>query len=179
MRPEAPTIRGVADSKVVRPDERVRLAGIILDRALCYGLGAASVREIDRLNIYHASTLALRRAIDTLRARLRLDMPHVIIDGKPIRALGVQHRAVVGGDATCYSVACASIIAKVTRDRLMASLGRRHPGYFWERNAGYSTAAHLSALASAGPTVHHRKSFSPVAQCQLLLNTSHPHHPAP
>lgn len=165
MHPDAPTINGVDDSKLVPADERVRLFTRILGRAVCWGIGAASVREIDRLNIYHASTLAIRRAI----IRLHTAPSHILIDGRPIRALGIEHRAIVHGDATCYSIACASIVAKVTRDRLMASLGRRYPAYLWERNAGYSTAAHLAALESAGPTVHHRKSFSPVAQCQLPL----------
>lgn len=163
MRPEAPTIRGVDDSKVLSAAERVRLAAKILQRAASVGLGAASVREIDRLNIYHASTLAIRRAI----GKLTITPQHVLIDGKPLRSLGVEHRAVVDGDATCYAIACASIVAKVTRDRLMASLARRHPGYNWERNAGYSTPAHLTALQTVGPTVHHRRNFAPVAQCVL------------
>lgn len=165
MRPEAPTIRGVDDSKVLTAAERVALARKILQRAASVGLGAASVREIDRLNIYHASTLAIRRAI----GKLTITPQYLLIDGKPIRSLGIDHRAVVDGDATCYAIACASIVAKVTRDRLMASLARRHPGYLWERNAGYSTPAHLAALQTAGPTVHHRKNFAPVAQCVLPL----------
>ena len=165
MHPDAPTISGVADSKAVCAAERRELAVKIFARAICIGLGAASVSEIDRLNIYHASTLAIRRAI----AKLRVVPNHVLIDGNPIRALEVQHRAIVGGDATCYSIACASIVAKVTRDRLMVSLARRYPAYLWERNVGYSTSAHLLALTSVGPTVHHRKSFGPVAQCQLPL----------
>ena len=165
MRPDAPTIQGVDDSKVLSAPDRVTLASKILKRAVCVGLGAASVREIDRLNIYHASTLAIRRAI----GKLTIAPQHVLIDGKPIRSLGIEHRAVVDGDATCYAIACASIVAKVTRDRLMASLARRHPGYLWERNAGYSTPAHLAALQTVGPTVHHRKNFAPVAQCVLPL----------
>jgi len=163
MRPDAPTIQGVDDSKVLSAADRVTLASKILKRAVCVGLGAASVREIDRLNIYHASTLAIRRAI----GKLTIAPQHVLIDGKPIRSLGIEHRAVVDGDATCYAIACASIVAKVTRDRLMTSLARRHPGYLWERNAGYSTPAHLAALQTVGPTVHHRKNFAPVAQCVL------------
>ena len=165
MRPDAPTIQGVDDSKVLTASDRVTLASKILKRAVCVGLGAASVREIDRLNIYHASTLAIRRAI----GKLTIAPQHVLIDGKPIRSLGIEHRAVVDGDATCYAIACASIVAKVTRDRLMTSLARRHPGYLWERNAGYSTPAHLAALQTVGPTVHHRKNFAPVAQCVLPL----------
>lgn len=163
MRPEAPTINGVTDSKALTAAERARLAELILARAQCIGLGAASVREIDRLNIYHASVLAIRRAL----RKLQVQPDHVLIDGKPIRTLGVEHQAVVGGDASCYSIACASIVAKVTRDRLMTSLARRYPEYAWERNVGYSTAAHLGALRRVGPTVHHRRSFTPVAQHEL------------
>jgi ribonuclease HII len=165
MPPDARAIRGVDDSKALTAAQRSKLATMICARALSIGVGAASVREIDRLNIYHASTLAIRRAI----GKLRVVPNHVLIDGNPIRALEVEHRAIVGGDASCYSIACASIIAKVTRDRLMVSLARRYPAYLWERNVGYSTSAHLSALNSAGPTVHHRKSFGPVAQCQFQL----------
>jgi len=160
MAADAPLVRGVADSKALTAAERERLAPRILRRALAVGLGAASVREIDRLNIYHASILAMRRAL----ARLPVAPDHVLVDGKPVRTLGVAHHAIVGGDASCYSIACASIVAKVTRDRLMASLGRRHPVYLWERNAGYATAAHLAALAAAGTTPHHRRTFAPV-QC--------------
>lgn len=165
MDPDAATINGVADSKTVGAAERRELAVKIVARALCLGLGAASVREIDRLNIYHASTLAIRRAIN----KLRIVPNHVLIDGNPIRTLGLEHRAIIGGDATCYSIACASIVAKVTRDRLMMSLARRYPAYLWERNVGYSTSAHLSALTLVGPTVHHRKSFGPVAHCQFQV----------
>jgi ribonuclease HII len=165
MRPDAPTINGVADSKTVCAAERRELAVKIFDRAICVGLGAASVHEIDRLNIYHASTLAIRRAI----GKLRVLPDYVLIDGNPIRTLGLEHRGIVGGDATCYSIACASIVAKVTRDRLMVSLARRYPAYLWERNVGYGTSAHLSALTSEGPTVHHRKSFGPVAHCQIQI----------
>jgi len=169
MRPDAPTINGVDDSKALTAAERVTLAAKILQRAHSVALGAASVHEIDRLNIYHASVLAIRRAL----TRLTVEPHHVLIDGKPIRSLGIEHRAIVGGDASCYAIACASIVAKVTRDRLMASLARRHPGYNWERNAGYSTPAHLAALQTAGPTVHHRKNFAPVAQCELPLPIGH------
>jgi len=160
MPPDAPLIRGVADSKTLKAADREPLARRISERAMCVSLGAASVREIDTLNIYHATVLAMRRAVH----RLRVTPDHVVIDGKPIRTLGLEHTALVDGDALCYSIACASIVAKVTRDRLMASLARRYPAYLWERNAGYSTAAHLAALTAVGYTVHHRKSFAPV-QC--------------
>jgi ribonuclease HII len=122
---------------------------------LALSLGAASVREIATLNIYQATALAMRRALR--RLPIRPDV--ILVDGKPIRTLGVPHRAVVSGDAKCYSVACASIVAKVTRDRLMALLGQRYPVYGWGMNAGYGTSAHLAALGDAGLSVHHRLTF--------------------
>jgi ribonuclease HII len=160
MPPDARAIRGVDDSKKLPAAEREKLASRIQQRALAVGIGAASVREIDRVNIYHASVLAMRRAL----ARLRVRPDHVLVDGNPIRTLGVDHTAVVGGDACCHSIACASIVAKVTRDRLMRALARRHPHYHWETNVGYSTADHFAGLASYGLTPHHRRSFSPVQQ---------------
>jgi ribonuclease HII len=170
MPPDARAIRGVDDSKKLTGVERERLATRIQDRALAVGIGAASVREIDRLNIYHAAVLAMRRAL----GRLRVTPDHVVVDGNPIRTLGVEHTAVVGGDACCHSVACASIVAKVTRDRLMRALARRHPHYRWETNAGYGTAEHHAGLASHGLTPHHRRSFAPVHQLSLALIVAPP-----
>jgi ribonuclease HII len=160
MPPDARAIRGVDDSKALTALQRSRLAKIILERALAVGVGAASVREIDRLNIYHASTLAMRRAL----ARLSITPDHVLIDGKAIRSLKVSHTAVVHGDARCFSIACASIVAKVTRDRLMHSLARRHPAYRWDHNVGYATQDHIAGLAAAGITAHHRRSFMRIRQ---------------
>jgi ribonuclease HII len=170
MPPDARAIRGVDDSKKLPPAEREKLAARIHERALAVGIGAASVREIDRINIYHAAVLAMRRAL----ARLRVTPDHVLVDGNPIRSLGVEHTAVVGGDACCHSIACASIVAKVTRDRLMRALARRHPHYRWETNAGYSTPEHFRGLASHGLTPHHRRSFSPVMQLSLALTVAPP-----
>ena len=155
MPPNARALRGVDDSKVLPAAERRRLARLILQRALAMGLGAASVEEIDRLNIYHATTLAMRRAL----ARLPLSPDHILIDGRPIRALGLPHIAVVDGDDRCFSIACASIVAKVTRDRLMGSLAARYPAYAWESNVGYGTPAHLAALRECGDCGHHRRRF--------------------
>jgi ribonuclease HII len=163
MPPEARAIAGVDDSKRLTCAARVRLAARIRERALAVGVGAASVREIDRVNIYHATVLAMRRAI----ARLRVVPDHVIVDGKQLRTLGVPHTAVVGGDARCYHIACASIVAKVTRDRLMERLSARYPDYRWERNAGYATPDHLAGLAMRGVTPHHRRSFCAVSQLAL------------
>jgi ribonuclease HII len=155
MPPGTRAIAGVDDSKALKPRERARLAILIRAQAVALSLGAASVREIEALNIYHATVLAMRRAL----RRLPFTPDAIIIDGKPIRTLGFDHRAVVRGDSRCYNVACASIVAKVTRDRLMSSLSVRYPVYRWEQNAGYGTPAHLSALRSAGLTAHHRPGF--------------------
>ena len=163
MPPDARAIRGVDDSKRLAAADREKLALRIRERALTVAVGAASVREIDRINIYHAAVLAMRRAL----GRLRVTPDHVLVDGNPIRSLGVEHTAVVGGDACCHSIACASIVAKVTRDRLMQALARRYPHYRWETNVGYGTTEHHAGLAAHGLTPHHRRSFSPVAQLRL------------
>ena len=129
------------------------------------GVAAASVREIARLNILHASMLAMARAVGRLRVQPEL----VLVDGNRCPALPCASEAVVGGDAECLSIAAASIVAKVTRDRLMARLGRRCPGYGWERNAGYGTAHHRRVLGVLGVTCHHRREFGSVRQLGLGL----------
>jgi ribonuclease HII len=155
MPPDERAIRGVDDSKLLTPRARDRLARLIRQHALSVGVGAASSREIDRINIYQASVLAMRRAL----RRLHLSPDHVLVDGRPLRTLGVPHTAIIDGDDRCFSIACASIIAKVIRDRLMRSLAARHPTYAWDRNCGYATRSHIAGLASDGPSVHHRRSF--------------------
>ena len=162
MPPDAPAIRGVADSKQLSARERERLAPLIRARAVSCALGAASVREIERLNIAGATALAIRRAV----VRLGVAGDLVLLDGLPMKQLerlGVLHLAVVDGDARCYSIACASIVAKVTRDRLLAALDPRYPAYGWARNAGYGTRHHIAALRDTGPSPHHRPSFCATA----------------
>jgi ribonuclease HII len=173
MPPDARALPGVDDSKMLPAAKRRQLAVRIVERAITYALGAASVLEIERLNIYHASTLAMRRAL----RRLRAQPDRVLIDGRPIRSLGIEHTAIVDGDDKCYSIACASIIAKVTRDRLMAYLAKRHPAYFWERNCGYATPIHIQAIRDTGSSRHHRKVFVDTAlygppQLELSLDGS-------
>ena len=155
MPPDERAIAGVDDSKRLSPRDRDRLATKIRERAVSVALGAASVREIDRVNIYHATVIAMRRAL----RRLSVSPHHVLVDGRPIRTLEAPHTAIVGGDARCYSIACASIVAKVTRDRIMHALGRRHPAYDWAHNVGYGTANHARGLESAGSCRHHRTAF--------------------
>jgi ribonuclease HII len=150
-------ISGVRDSKMLSAAQREKLARKILRQALTVGLGAASVREIDQLNIYYATILAMKRAVT--RAG-----PHdfVIVDGRHIRGFEEHagpYKAVIDGDARVYAISCASIVAKVTRDRLMTRLAARYPGYGWEHNAGYATPDHRAGMAALGVTPHHRRSF--------------------
>ena len=146
-------VEGAADSKRMSAAARERVFPEVFRVASAVAIGAASVREIDRLNVLEATALAMRRAL----GRLPIDPDHVVLDGLPMRGLGRAHDAVIGGDALVHSVACASIVAKVVRDRLMRRLAARHPGYGWERNAGYGTSDHLDALRTLGPTAHHRE----------------------
>ena len=148
-------IAGVTDSKQLSAVERDRLAARIRQDAVALALAAASVREIARWNIYQATARAMARAL----VRLPQAPDEVLVDGKPIKTLGVAHHAVVGGDAKCYSIACASIVAKVVRDRLMTRLAARYPDFGWERNAGYGTPTHIAALRTHGLTAHHRVQF--------------------
>ena len=158
-------IRGLRDSKLLAPVQRARLARVVRARAFAVAVGAASVREIDRINIRRASILAMRRAL----ARLGCSPALVLVDGLPVPELGCPHQAIIDGDARCHSIAAASVIAKTVRDHLMELLAVRHPLYAWASNKGYGTPEHLSALADYGFTAHHRKSFAPVIQ--LLLST--------
>ena len=148
-------ISGVTDSKKLTASDRERLALKIRAEAVSVSLAASSVHEIARWNIYQATARAMGRAI----ARLGVTPDEVLVDGKPIKTLAVRHHAVVGGDATCYSIACASIVAKVVRDRLMTQLASRYADYAWQSNAGYGTPAHIAALRQHGLTPHHRVSF--------------------
>lgn len=158
-------IEGLRDSKTMTALARTRAAEQVRDCALGWSIAAASVREIDRLNIKRATALAMRRAI----ARLPVQPDYILIDGNPIPELGMIHEAVVGGDRVSQSIAAAAVVAKCVRDRLMAQLGRRYPRFGWEANKGYGTRAHLAALDDWGPSPHHRRSFEPVVQPSLRL----------
>ena len=168
-------IQGVRDSKILPGERREELALLIRTRAIRIGVGAASCREIDRVNIRVASALAMRRAVRRAlgisSAAVEMTESHVIIiDGLPLPELGYPHEALVDGDALCYSVAAASIVAKTVRDRLMRCLASRYPGYGWHTNVGYSTQEHLTGISTIGVTRHHRLSFAPMAQRDLWDN---------
>jgi ribonuclease HII len=165
MPPFARRIPGVRDSKMLSRGQRERLYPLIMRRALAVGIGAASVTEIDRINIYHATNLAMRRAICRIGAR-----DHVLIDGLRVHRLEEHvgpYTAIVRGDTKCYSIAAASIVAKVIRDRLMDRLAARHPHYGWEHNAGYATTTHRRGIEEHGITPFHRRSFARVRAVEL------------
>jgi ribonuclease HII len=150
------------DSKVLARDQREscyralqRCAG---RGAARIGVGAASAREIDRVNILRASLLAMARAV----AALAIDPDIALVDGDIAPAIACTVRTIVKGDAQSFSIAAASVVAKVTRDRIMRALAPRYPGYGWETNVGYATEEHGMALRRLGPTPHHRRSFAPV-----------------
>ncbi len=147
------------DSKKLRPAAREAAFVALRASDAVIGVGAASVAEILHLNILHASMLAMRRAF----ARLNPAPSAALVDGNRAPALPCHVQCVVGGDGKSLSIAAASIVAKVIRDRGMARLDLRYPGYFWVENAGYGTPAHLAALRRLGPTAHHRAGFAPVA----------------
>lgn len=161
--PESPWLEGVNDSKQVTRRRREELAAAIVS-TLVHAVGGASVHEVDRLNVRVAAALAMRRAL----ARLPGAADVVVVDGLAVPELGCAHDAMVDGDARCYAVACASILAKTVRDRLMQRLGGRYPEFGWEHNAGYGTSDHRAALDRRGPTPHHRRSFTPVVQRSLF-----------
>ena len=149
---------GIGDSKALSSAKRERLFDAIMASAVV-SIAHASVDEIDRLNILQASHLAMERAV----AGLAVVPGFVLVDGNRLpKALPCPARAVVKGDAKSLSIAAASIVAKVTRDRIMVDLAQQHPGYGWDRNAGYPTKDHLAALLNLGVTPHHRRSFRPV-----------------
>ena len=152
-------IRGLADSKILTPLARDKLYDQIRDKALCCSVGEASVEEIDELNIFHATMLAMKRAVEGLR----LKPARVLVDGNRLPRLDVYCEAIVEGDAKIKAISAASIIAKVHRDRILVQLHDEFPQYGFASHKGYSTPEHLEALRVHGACKHHRKGFSPVA----------------
>jgi ribonuclease HII len=158
-------VAGIADSKQLNAKQREQVAGELLGCAF-FGIGAASVEEIDRINILQATFLAMSRAL----ARLPVRPTRVLVDGNRAPAFPVPADCIVDGDASVPSIGAASIIAKVLRDRLMVRLAQRYPGYGFATNVGYGTREHLDGLERLGPTIHHRRSFAPVRQLCLDLS---------
>jgi len=163
LAPPDATLAGlIDDSKRLSPRRRERAFAALAEaarlRRVAFAAAAASAAEIGRLNVREATHRAMGRAL----ARLSVVPDLVLVDGNRLPVLPVPARAIVGGDRTCLSIAAASIIAKVLRDRTMRRLAARYPAYGWDANMGYPTAAHRSALARFGATRHHRCGFAPV-----------------
>src|SRR3984893_12962118 len=152
-------IKGVHDSKQGPPEKREELYPLIMERAITVGVGSAGIDEIDSLNIYWATMLAFQRAI----AALTHTPAHVLVDGRKIPGLKFPQTKIVGGDRKSFCIAAASIIAKVTRDRLMHDFDRLYPGYGFAQHKGYCTNEHMQLLIKLGPSPIHRRSFQPVA----------------
>jgi len=156
--------RGIDDSKALPAAAREAIY-LRLSKVAVIGVGLATVEEIDVLNIFWARMLAMQRAVDALGVEPAM----VLVDGNRCPRWERPSVAIVEGDAKCRSIAAASIVAKVTRDRIMADYARDYPGYGWETNKGYPTPEHQRALRALGPTPLHRRSFAPVRQLTLGL----------
>jgi ribonuclease HII len=161
--PEDMRLRGVDDSKKLTPARREELAAEIAARALGVGVGVVEVADIDRLNIYRAALEAMRRAVLALPCAPQ----HLVVDARRIPGLDVPQTALIHGDARSFSVAAASIVAKVTRDRMMRELDASYPQYGFRDNMGYGTPVHLAAIERYGPSPVHRRSFAPVRELRL------------
>lgn len=158
--PDGVRLEGLRDSKQLTRAARERLAREVREVALAVAIGVTSRAEIDRINIYQAGLLAMRRAVEALRPRA----DGALVDARRIPQIDIPQAAVAGGDDRVASISAASVVAKVYRDTLMCELDARHPGYGFAQNRGYGTAAHLDALARLGPSPAHRRSFAPVAR---------------
>jgi ribonuclease HII len=164
--PDDCTLEGLDDSKKLSAKKREYFHAMLTVRAdIHWGIGQAEVAEIDRLNILRATHLAMARAV----AALPRKPDHALVDGLPVRGLTVPHTTLVAGDTLSLSIAAASIMAKVTRDRLMTALDAQYPQYGFARHKGYGVREHLEALRSHGPSPVHRRSFQPVAQSQFAV----------
>jgi len=153
-------IAGVDDSKRLSAKQRERLFDVIMGQALCVSIGQASAAEVDTINVLQATLLAMRRAVEGLR----LTPIKVLVDGNQLPRLPMLAEAVVGGDGRVACIAAASIVAKVTRDRLMTELDQTLPGYGFAQHKGYGTAQHMQALKRLGASAQHRRSFAPVIE---------------
>ncbi len=154
-------VGGLDDSKKLGPARREKLFDILVAETPT-GVGLASVAEIDSLNILQATLLAMGRAVENMIRDHGITPGLALVDGNRPPSLVCPVQCVVGGDRKSLSIAAASIIAKVSRDAIMADLARQYPGYGWERNAGYGTPEHRRALADHGVTPHHRRTFAPI-----------------
>lgn len=151
---------GLTDSKKLSAKKREILYYAIKTQAIAWSLGQASIEEIDDINILHATMLAMQRAVSALKIK----PSEVLVDGNRTPDFGVPARAIIGGDGKEACISAASIVAKVTRDRIMAEYHEEFPYYGWKNNSGYPTKQHIQALSEYGVTQYHRRSFAPVAK---------------
>ena len=152
-------IPGVTDSKQVPEQERERLYDVIRGQALCFGIGIVDERTIDEVNIYQATIIAMERAIEALSPQ----PDYLLLDAMTLPRIAIPQKSLIKGDCRSHSIAAASILAKVTRDRLMRDLHRKFPHYNFEKHKGYGTKEHLALIQKFGPCDAHRRSFNPVA----------------
>jgi ribonuclease HII len=159
--PEKFRHRTLTDSKQLSAPRREEIyAEIVAHGEIVWAVSIVEVEEIDRINILRAAHQAMRRAV----AALTVPPDHALIDGLPVKPFPIEHTALVGGDARSFSIAAASVVAKVTRDRIMVAMDAQHPGYEFAQHKGYGTELHLARLRTHGPCPIHRKTFLPVRQ---------------
>jgi ribonuclease HII len=157
-------IEGITDSKLLSPLKRKKLALEIREKAVCFAFGRAEVHEIDQLNIHHATLLAMKRAIEGLS----ICPSEVLVDGAYMPTISIPCKAIIKGDSLITEIGAASILAKVLRDEEMEQMDLLYPGYGFAQHKGYPTAAHRAALKALGPCPIHRRSYAPVAACEVM-----------
>jgi ribonuclease HII len=159
-------LRGLNDSKQLSEEQREKFYAIITSHPeIRFGVSVVDVEMIDRINILQAAHRAMRLALDQLQPAPQ----HVLVDGRPVKSLRIPHTPLVKGDRRSYSIAAASVVAKVTRDRLMVEYDRQFPGYGFAEHKGYGTPRHLAAIEALGPCPIHRRSFSPFRPVEAEL----------
>jgi ribonuclease HII len=164
-------LRGLNDSKQLTEEQREKYYAIITAHPeIRFGVSAVDVEMIDRINILQAAHRAMRRALEQLQPAPQ----HVLVDGRPVKSLRIPHTPLVKGDCRSYSIAAASVVAKVTRDRLMVEYDRQFPGYGFAEHKGYGTPRHLAAIEALGPCPIHRRSFSPFRPVEAELELFDP-----
>ena len=165
--PEGFVLEGLTDSKKLSEKKRDKFYDVIMDKALAVGIGECNEKEIDELNIYEATKVAMKRAIDDASNKIKIE--HVLIDAMPLD-IDIPTTSIIKGDAKSISIAAASVIAKVTRDRMMYELDKKYPMYDLKNNKGYPTKKHREAIEKYGITKYHRLSYGPVAKYKDKIN---------